>query len=476
MKATWTIGLLLLLTGAGPAQQAELRTERFDRDPGWDGRNNRSATPEARPIRQDFGYSPAARAVGGHVSPAAEPAYYAKTLPAATLDDPLSASGTLTVGPDDRPDGNTLVGFFNAGTVNEWRTPSTIAFRVNGRGDGFHLHLEYATARWRAGGDFFAATDAKSGKRTARLIPGGKVLHAWSLKYDPKGNGGAGTITAALDGETLVLDLDPGHKADGATFNRFGLLNAVKSADSGGSLWLDDVTINGATDRFDDDPGWEGRQNRRTAVSDNVRPRFNFGFSPTRHAGGAAAGEMGGLVFRGDERYPDRMAYYGDRLETLTLEKPLKASGKVSLRRGVTDSTVLLGFFHSTESMRISKTQVSGIPENFLGIAVEGPSRDGFLFYPIYGTDREGDGGNAVGARPPPILPDGKSHEWTLDYSPAGGGKITVTLDGKPVSLELSAAHRALGARFDRFGLVTTHIDGNGQEVWFDDLSYTWKR
>ncbi len=471
-RVPWTGALLLLMVGARPAPQADLRTERFDRDPGWDGHNNRSATPEPRKVRQDFGYSPAAKAVGGHISPDATPAFYGKTLPALTLNDPLSASGTLSVGPDDRPDGNTLVGFFNAETLNEWRTPNTIVLRVNGRGDGFHLHLEYATARWRAGGDFFATADPKTGRRSARLIPGGKVVHAWSLAYDPRGNG---TVTATLDGEALVLNLDPGHKADGATFNRFGLLSVMKSVDSGGEIWLDDLTLNGAIDRFDADPAWEGRGNRRTYVSDNVRPRFNFGFSPTRHAGGATAGEMGGLVFRGDERYPDRMACYGDRLEPLTLEKPLKASGRVSLRRGVTDSTVLLGFYHSTESMRASRAQVSGTPENFLGIAIEGPSRDGFLFYAIYGTDREGEAASAVGRKPPPILPDGKPHDWTLEYSPAGSGKITVTLDGKPVSLDLTQAHRALGARFDRFGLVTTHIDGNGQEVWFDDVSYTWK-
>jgi hypothetical protein len=272
-----------------------------------------------------------------------------------------------------------------------------------------------------------------------------------------------------------VLKLDPGHKADGATFNRFGFLNAVKSADSGGPIWIDDLTLNGAVDRFDVDPGWDGRGNRRSYRSVNVRPRFDFGFSPTQHAGGKAEGELGGLVFRGDERYPDKLAYYGDRLETLTLEKPLRASGRVSLRRGVTDSTVLLGFFHATESVRPSERQVSGIPENFLGVAIEGPSREGFLFYPIYGTDREGEGGNAVGAGAPPILPDGKPHDWTLEYSPAGNGRITVSLDGKTVSLELAAAHRKTGSRFNRFGLVTTHIDGNGQQVYFDDLTYTFR-
>ena len=29
------------------------------------------------------------------------------------------------------------------------------------------------------------------------------------------------------------------------------------------------------------------------------------------------------------------------------------------------------------------------------------------------------------------------------------------------------------GAHFDRFGIITTHIDGNGQTVYFDDLTYT---
>jgi hypothetical protein len=34
---------------------------------------------------------------------------------------------------------------------------------------------------------------------------------------------------------------------------------------------------------------------------------------------------------------------------------------------------------------------------------------------------------------------------------------------------------RAIGQKinFDRFGIITTHIDGNGQTVYFDDLTYT---
>jgi hypothetical protein len=229
-------------------------------------------------------------------------------------------------------------------------------------------------------------------------------------------------------------------------------------------------------DRFDRDPNWDGLHNRRSYTTRNVRPRFDFGFSPTHLAGGRAAGEIGGLIFRGDERFPDRMAYYGDRLETLTLEHPLTASGKICFRRGVTDSTTHFGFFHSTDSMRPSKLQKSGIPEDFLGIAIEGPSDEGFFFYPAYGLDRDGLSRSQPRGGAPHIYPDGRPRSWTLDYSPSaadGRGRITLTLDGRGVCLDLLPGHRAIGAHFNRFGIITTHIDGNGQEVYLDDLTYT---
>src|SRR5437899_1836867 len=74
---------------AGSLLAAE-RTEHFDRDPAWDGHNNRTTSPEPRMIKQDFGYSPTAHAggatgeIGGFITPAGEPAYYAKKIPAAT--------------------------------------------------------------------------------------------------------------------------------------------------------------------------------------------------------------------------------------------------------------------------------------------------------------------------------------------------------------------------------------------------------
>ena len=83
----------------------------------------------------------------------------------------------------------------------------------------------------------------------------------------------------------------------------------MKSADSGSEAWFDDVAVNGSeVETFSQDPQWEARNNRRTHATRIVRPRFDFGFSNSHFAGGMASGELGGQIFRGDCRYPDKMA------------------------------------------------------------------------------------------------------------------------------------------------------------------------
>jgi hypothetical protein len=475
--ARLTLSALLLAAGLMAHAAAAERTASFDQDPGWDGRNNRSPAAEPRQIRQDFGFSRTAHSggkageAGGRITAAAEPAYYAKKIPNRTFADPLTASGTLAC-----EDGgfHALLGFFNAGTLNDWRTPSSLAIRLNGRGDHFFAYVEYATSKWRAGGDnpggFSTITDAATGRKQLRGFKSGGVPHRWTLKYDPKGNSGTGSIAVTIDDETAICHLDPGHQADGATFNRFGLLNVMKSADDGTNVWLDDVTIQGETESFDRDPGWEGRGNRRTYMTRNIRPAFDFGYSRTRYAGGKSEGELGGLVFRGDCRYPDRMASYGDRVGPLTLAKPLRASGRICLRRGVSDSTSLLGFYHSADSMQRNDSQSNGLPANFLGVMIEGPSREGFL---LRSAVRPGQGDSTfssdVGGSH--ILPDGTAHSWSVEFIPATSsrGILKVTLDGKTQTTEFSISE----ARFDRFGIVTTWVDGNAQDIYFDDLTYT---
>ena len=54
------------------------RTQTFDTNPNWDGRNNRSSTPPARTVTQNFGHRATANAggapgeVGGLVNPAGD--------------------------------------------------------------------------------------------------------------------------------------------------------------------------------------------------------------------------------------------------------------------------------------------------------------------------------------------------------------------------------------------------------------------
>jgi hypothetical protein len=371
-----------------------------------------------------------------------------------------------------------LLGFFNTDSVNEWRTPSSIVIRLQGRGDIFYAYVEYATKKWRAGGDspggFETVRDPESGRMQFKGFPGGNTVYKWSLKYDPKGNEGTGAITVTLGGQTSVCNLGAGHKADGATFNRFGLLNIVKSIDDGGEVWLDNVTVNGKTETFDRDPNWDSFHNRRTYKSTSIRPHGDFGYSATSHAGGRA-GEVGGLIFRGDCRYPGSMGCYGDRLTDLTLDKPIKASGKIAMLRGVSDSTTLMGFYNSRDSMAVTQSQSSGFPRSFLGGAVEGPSSEGFYFYPAYRLAGDAQG-NGAGPACPHILPDGASHVWNLEYTPGAAGnagKLVVGLDGHVVTLDIERDSQGTKTWFDRFGIVTTWIDGNGQRVYLDDLTYT---
>jgi hypothetical protein len=471
--------LSLSLSVSLSASYAEQKNEFFDTDPGWEGTNNRSTAFDPVEVVQDFGYTPAAEGtparIGGQITPTGEPAYSGRIIDPLTFEDPFTASGKLVV---EEGAGNFLLGFFNSHTLNEWRTPNTLAFRINGRGETFHTHLEYATRLWRAQASVIGRHDIEKDRVYPIENPSGAQIYSWSMKYDPEASDGKGAMSATLNEHEVTWDLLPGHREEGATFNRFGFLNIVKSYDSPGKAWIFDLNVNGEPIDLSEDPNWDGFNNRRTYITTNIRPKFDFGYSPTNFAGGRAAGETGGLIFRGDCRYPEKMACYGDKVENLSLKAPLVASGKVCLRRGVSDSSVLFGFYHSERSMESNPSQDSGLPNSFLGVVIEGPSAEGFNFYPAYRVDGGGESGDR-GINPPRIFPDGAFRVWTLRYDPGdpeGPGKIDVTLDGKSVSMDIEQGHKNSGTAFDRFGFVTPWIDGNGQVVYFDDLDYTWKR
>src|SRR6185436_19100332 len=231
---------------------------------------------------------------------AGEPAYYGYKLPVPlTLDSPLSAEGRMYVACGS---GHALFGFFNTNSLGEWRTPNALVARINGRGETFHCHFEYCTSRWRANAGVIG--EIVPGERiSAASVPCGKPSQ-WKMVYDPKGADGKGLITFTLNNTTATCQVEGDHRRDGATFTHFGLLPVMKTWDGGGEIWIDDVKVNGTSFDFSKDPAWEAFNNRKTYITKDTRPRFDFGWSATRYAGGKESGELGGLIFRGDCREP----------------------------------------------------------------------------------------------------------------------------------------------------------------------------
>lgn len=166
------------------------------------------------------------------------------------------------------------------------------------------------------------------------------------------------------------------------------------------------------------------------------------------------------------------MAHYGDRVGPLGLAAPLRAAGRLAMHRGVSDSTTLFGFYHHARSLRANPAQDIGWPECFVGFAIEGPSSEGFFAYPVWRTLGE-HRGNGLRRDGPRVYPNGAPHDWALNWDPAGDGTLTLTFDGQALGISIPPEARSPEATLDRFGLVTTWVDGNGQTVFFDDLVYT---
>jgi hypothetical protein len=133
------------------------------------------------------------------------------------------------------------------------------------------------------------------------------TVHEWALSYDPNGAGGQGQIAFTLDGKRYTQDLMPGHKADGATFNRFGIWNVQTTGDYV-ELYVDDLVIDGVEENFDRDPKWEGKGNVAEFEDRVFRPLHDFGHGMTKYAGGQT-GEIGGIVWR-----DERPMFYGKKV------------------------------------------------------------------------------------------------------------------------------------------------------------------
>ncbi len=467
--ATLLLSLQVGGLGTETARSQTIRRIDLSTDPLWQGYRNRLTPDQSPTIRQDFGWSPTRQAggqrrgeIGGHVQRALRPARYAFRLPKPlSLDDRLDASGRFAVSHDSGSSG-VLIGWFH-GTSAGWRTPNSIAFRVDGNGGNYWLFFEYGTRRGRTAGKGVFAGERYQTTKTPPFLADG-TSHPWRLQYDPSGNGGHGLIRFTVDHQTFELPMRQDDRKDGAEFEFFGIWNQ-ETTGGGMDFWLDDLEIHGESYSFDEDPSWIAVGNRVTYRSRTVRPFHDFGYRPTAIMNNKP-GATGGVIWR-----DERPSYYADRIDRLTLNDQLVAQGKIKLVRAAADSAVHIGWFDSAAKRGKSRPDHEQRLASQLSILVEGPSRIGHYVRPTFAT---ASGAGQVAESGPVLRPDGKVHTWQLSYHPTvGNGEITVSLDAQKKRIRLTKADREQGAIFDRFGIFNMQSGGWHVEFYLSDLSYT---
>ena len=478
---------------------AASRTQNFDSDPNWEGVHNR-VVPEKYPtVTQDFGYSgktnfagKAQGEMGGMITRASEPAFYAEKIAPKTLDDKLSASGTFALTKTTGGAGM-FFGFFNADQPGASGRPiASLGLDMDCENTGARLAVRLITGRNQSCGTF--VTPFIPGKFRPTPIRNDGKRYTWKLDYDPQGAGGRGQFTFTIHGDapkpgelvtpdlndaarqeararfpdttTFTVDLPEGYKQQGTTFDHFGVMNMMKA---GGqmSIYFDDLTCNGTSQDFSADPKWDQSGNRKTYQASDVGGAHNFGFSGTANAGGKA-GEIGGTFWRGD-----KWGYYADKVEPLSFDDRLEAHGKVVLAVGGPDADMCFGWFRSDGVDHPSPDKAG----DFIGVHVGGPTRVGHYFVPAYAASE-----NVHGvAKQGPVMKRGKSAEWSIVYDPTandGNGAIATTLDGETATLNLKPEQRraAKDAHFDHFGLFSIGPGGQIVKLYLDDVTYTVSR
>lgn len=430
------------------ARDGSRRFEDFAKDPGWESYRSQ-LLPKPLPVtRQDFGLR--GNEVGGWVQRSLRPAWFAKVIPKQTLTNRFSASGKFAVTNDCGGSG-VLFGWFNEASRG-WRTPNSLVFRIDGNGGRYWVFYEYGTRNWLTGGGGCFEGDRYQTTPT-KPFPADGSVHSWSLRYDPKGENGNGVMTFVIDGKAYAQTLLPGHQADGAEFNRFGILN-LQTTGNGLEFYVSDLVLNG--EKVDLRAGWEGRGNNVQFEDRHLRPYHDFGWKND--------GTMGGVIWR-----DERPAYYAGKVGALSLDDELFASGKIRFKGAGSDSGVYLGWFDSRSKTNKAVSDHDEPPKNFLAVLLEGPSRIGHYFRGAY---RTATGHGELHGSGPIIRPDGVTREWSIHYLPESG-TIAVKLDKESATLRLKPEHRAQGASFDRFGLFNLQVGGHFVDVEIDDLTYS---
>jgi hypothetical protein len=411
--------------------------------------------------------------------------YSAPLSPAKTLDDAFTASGSFAI-TASQPGGGLFFGFYHSRQPGGSGRPlGALGMDMDFEGKGGRLAVRMRTDSNKGCGTF--TTPYLPGKFRPTPLKNNGTRYHWTLAYDPEGAGGNGQFTYTLRSDThtaedygelpeasqreaharfpytttFTVDVTPGLKKEGATFDRFGFINGMKYGGTA-TVFFDDVQIDGRAHDFTRDPGWIGVGNRVSFEDREITGAHDFGFSEkTNHAGGAP-GEVGGGLWRSGD-----YGYYADRVGPLDLEQRLEARGTVKLVTAGPDSDMHLGWFSSAPRDR--SPDEAG---NFIGIHVGGPTRIGHYFIPQLATARGTKGKVEQG----PVLKPGTVFDWSLVYDPAangGLGELRVTLGPESATLPLKPGWKKEGATLDRFGLFTSQVGGQMVKIFLDDLSYT---
>ncbi|WP_042725537.1 hypothetical protein [Chthoniobacter flavus] len=455
------------------AADSNLKHENFDHDPGWEEIGNRVVLEHPRTTVQDFGFSPTTSfaggkpgEIGGKITRTSRLAYYGAKIPTHTLNEPFSASGAFTF-TETMASAGVFIGFFNDTQNDTARPMNSLGMDFDCEKSGARLAVRMINAKNESCGHF--VTHFIPGKfRPTPLVKGKR--YEWTLKYDPQANNGGGQFTYALSGydrekdpidSPITVDLPPGFKQTGATFNRFGMMNMRKA---GGTLavYMDDLAVDAQKWDFSSDPQWDGVGNRTTFTETEGRGAQDFGYTRTNFAGGQN-GEIGGIVWRSP------FASYADRIGPVTLKQPLIAKGKVVFTGADPDSDACIGWFRSGAQEGEKRAA-----RDFIGVSIGGPTRVGHYFRPMVNAA----GRRALAKQGPVLHPDSKPHNWSCTYDPAangGLGAVTVTLDAETVTLNLTEKLDTGSVQFDRFGLFSPGVGGSKVKIYFDDLEYTAK-
>ena len=487
--------VLLCLISAAHADGPPLKSESFDRDPNWEARNNRITPARIPTIVQNFGYSgtniagKAAGEMGGQITRAAEPAYYADRIGAKTLNEKLSASGTFAINKSSAGAG-VFFGFFKAEQAGATGRPiSSLGMDIDCEKGGARLAVRLITGTEKSCGTFI--TPFIPGKFRPTPIRSDGTRYRWTLDYDPDANDHRGRFTFTIHSDanqpdellkpdmpethrqealnhfphttTFAVDLPEGFKQQETIFDHFGLMNGLKPGGSA-QIYFDDLQYCGKGEDFSRDPHWDSSRNRLTYQAKDVAGAQSFGFSNTSFAGGKP-GEIGGTFWRTQ----DNWGYYADKVGPLTLRDRLEARGKVVMLAAGPDADMAFGFFHANDDK--SAPDKAG---DFLGIHVGGPTRMGHPFLPNFCFN------SSVRAMPKegPSLQPGKTYEWTFVFDPTannGDGAITATLGSESVTLNLKKGQKehAQDVRFDHFGMFSIAPGGQMVKIYLDNLQYT---